>query len=119
MVDISSNRNMERPPRKCFRCGSEYHIIAKCPKPPKDNEKRRKHVLFNEKGNRACNNDENNYDQKIYAYMAQISSNDERSSEKYGDSLILTNCILDLGATCHMTPEVSDFIPGSLEDTDK
>ena len=26
---------------------------------------------------------------------------------------------MDAGATCHMTPEVTDFIPGSLEDTDK
>ena len=51
--------------------------------------------------------------------MAKMSSNDERSSEKYGDSLQLTNWISDSGATCHMTPEVSDFIPGYLEDTDK
>ena len=36
-VGISSNRNLRRPPRKCFRCVSEYHMIAKCPKPPKDN----------------------------------------------------------------------------------
>ena len=48
-VDVSSNRNSERPPRKCFRCVSEDHMIAKCPKPPKDNEKRHKHVRFNEK----------------------------------------------------------------------
>ena len=48
-----------------------------------------------------------------------MSSNGKRSSENYGDSSQLTNWILDLGATCHMTPEVSDFIPGSLEDTDK
>ena len=48
-----------------------------------------------------------------------MSSNDKRSIEKYGDSSQLTNRILDSGATCHMTPEVSDFIPGSLEDTDK
>ena len=48
-----------------------------------------------------------------------MSSNDERKSEKYGDSSQLTNWILDLGATCHMTPEVSYFIPVSLEDTDK
>ena len=34
-VDVSSNRNSERPPRKCYRCGSEDHTIAKCPKPPK------------------------------------------------------------------------------------
>ena len=26
---------------------------------------------------------------------------------------------MDSGATCHMTPEVMYFIPGSLEDTDK
>ena len=51
--------------------------------------------------------------------MARMSSNDERKSEKYGDSSQLTNWILDSGATCLMTPEVTDFIPGSLEDTDK
>ena len=46
--------------------------------------------------------------------MARMSSNDERKSEEYGDSLQLTNSILDSGEMCHMTPEVSDFIPGSL-----
>ena len=118
-VDVSSNRNSERPPRKCFRCGSEDHMIAKCPKPPKDNEKWRKQVRFNEKRNCACDNGEDNYDHKIYAYMARMSSDDERKSVKYGDSSKLVNWILDLGAKCHMTPEVTDLIPGSLEDTDK
>ena len=94
-------------------------MIAKCPNPPKDNEKRRKQVRLNEKGNRACDNRENDNDHKIYASMAQMSSDDERKSVKYGDSSQLTNWILYLGATCHMTPEVSYFIPGSLEDTDK
>ena len=94
-------------------------MIAKCPKPPKDNEKRRSQVCFNEKGNRACNNGEDNYDRKIYAYMARMSSYDKRKSVKYGNSSQLTNWILDSGATCHMTPEVSDFVPGTLEDTDK
>ena len=51
--------------------------------------------------------------------MTCMSSDDERKSVKYGESSQLTNWILDSGATCHMTPEVSDFIPGSLEDTDK
>ena len=46
-------------------------------------------------------------------------SNDEHSSDKYGDSLQLTNWILYSGATCHMTPEVLDFITRTLEDTDK
>ena len=94
-------------------------MIAKCPKPPRDNEKRRKQVGFNRKGNRACDNGENDDDHKINASMARMSSNDKRSSEKYGDSSQLTNWILDLGATCHTKPEVLDFIPGSLEDTDK
>ena len=66
-VDVSSNRQMERTPRKCFRCGSEDHMIAKCPK----------QVCLNEKGNRACKNGENNSDCEIYAYMARMSSNDE------------------------------------------
>ena len=52
---------------------------------------------FNEKGNRACDNGKNNDDHKIYASMAQMSSNDERKSVNYGDSLQLTNWIFDLG----------------------
>ena len=67
MVDVSSNRQMERTPRKCFRFGSEDQMIAKCPK----------QVCFNEKVNRSCNNGENNSDCKIYASMAQMYSNDE------------------------------------------
>ena len=51
--------------------------------------------------------------------MARMSSNGKHKSEKYSDNSQLINWILDSGATCHMTPEVSDFIPGSLEDTDK
>ena len=114
MVNVSSNRNLERPPCKCFRCGSEDQMIAKCPKPPKDNEKRRNQVRSNEKVNLACDNGEDNDDHKIYSYMARMSSDDEHKSVKYGDSSQLTNWSLDSGATCHMTPEVSDFIPGTL-----
>ena len=119
MIDVTSNRNMERPPQKYFRCGSKDHMIPKCPNPPKDNEKRQKQVRFNEKGNRARDNGKNNDYHKIYASMARMSSNEESSNEKYGDSSQLTNWILDSEATCHMTPEVSYFIPGTLEDTDK
>ena len=35
----SSNKNSDRPTWKCFRCGSEDHLIAKFPEPPKDGEK--------------------------------------------------------------------------------
>ena len=51
--------------------------------------------------------------------MTRMSSDDKREKKDYGDSSQLTNWILDSGATCHMTPEVTDFIPGSLENTDK
>ena len=84
---------MERTPRKCFGCASEDHMIAKCPRPPKDHGKRRNQVPFNEKSNRASDNGDNNNDQKIYPSMACMSSNDELSSEKYGDSSKLTNYI--------------------------
>ena len=60
-----------------------------------------------------------NSDQKIYAYTARMSGNEKCSCGIFGHSLQLTNWILDSGATCHMTPEDSDFIPGLLEDTDK
>ena len=48
-----------------------------------------------------------------------MSSDDKRENKDYADSSQLTNWILGSGASCHMTPEVTDFIPGSLEDTDK
>ena len=51
--------------------------------------------------------------------MARMSNDDKHENKDYGDSSQLTNWILDSGATCHMTPEVTDFIPGSLENTDK
>ena len=76
-------------------------MIKKFPNPPKDNEKRRKQVRFNEKGSRACNNGKNDDDHKIYASMARMFSDDERKSVKYGDSSQLTNWILDSGKTCH------------------
>ena len=85
----------------------------------KNNKKRRKQVRFNEKGNRACDNGKDKYDHKIYASMARMSSDGECKSGEYGDSLLLTNWILNSGEWCHMTPEVTDFIPGSLEDMDK
>ena len=41
------------------------------------------------------------------------------SSRDFGESSHFTNWVLYLEATCHMTPQVYDFIPGSLEDMDK
>ena len=58
---------MERTLQKCFRCGSEDHMITKFPKK----------VCFNKKGNRACDNGKNNSDCKIYASMVLMSSNEE------------------------------------------
>ena len=48
-----------------------------------------------------------------------MSVNNKRSGRYFGGSLQLTNLVLDLGGTCHMTPQVSYFIASSLEDTDK
>ena len=64
-------------------------------------------------------NSDNDNDEKIYASMTWMSGNDESSSIDFSDSSQFTNWVLDSGATCHMTPQVSDFIPGSLENTDK
>ena len=47
----SEKRRMERTPQKFCRCRFEDHLIAKFPKPPKDNDKRRKQVRFSERGN--------------------------------------------------------------------
>ena len=48
-----------------------------------------------------------------------MSNDDVRKNKDYGDSSQLTNWILDSGATCNMTPEVTNFITGSLKYTDK
>ena len=104
---------IERTPHRCFRCRSKYHLISKCPKPPKDNKKWRKQVRLSERGNRTlqkeCNNGDNDNDQKIYTYMACLSDNDENPSRAFVDSSQLTDWILDSGETCHMTPQVSDL----------
>ena len=51
--------------------------------------------------------------------MACMSSNIEITRRSFGDSSQMTNCILDSGATCHNTTEISDFAPGSLLKTNK
>ena len=94
-------------------------MIENFPKPPKDSEKRRKSEKSKEKGNHACDKSDDDDELKVYASMARMSSDDKRESKYYGDSSQLTNWVLDSGATFHMTPEVTDFIPGSLVDTDK
>ena len=93
--------------------------MQKSKNPPKENDKQRMQVRFNEKVNCACDNGKNNSDQKIYESMGRMYGNDECPSGNFGDSFQLTNWISYSGATYHMTPEVSYFIPGWLEDTDK
>ena len=55
----------------------------------------------------------------MYASVSRMSGNNTIFIRYFGDSSQFTNWVLDSGSACHMTPEVSDFIPGSLEDTDK
>ena len=51
--------------------------------------------------------------------MAHIFSNAENPTRNYGESSQLNNWILDSGATCHMTQDISYLIPGSLAETYK
>ena len=51
--------------------------------------------------------------------MLQIPSNIESPKRNYGDSSQLKNWILDLGLTCHMTPDISDFVQVSLVEMEK
>ena len=66
-----------------------------------------------------CENSDNDNDQKIHSFMERMSGSGEIPSRDFGDSSQLTNWISDSGATCHMTPQVSDFILVLLEDTNK
>ena len=110
MYSNLEKQQTERKPRKYYRCRSIYHLLSKCPKPPKDNEKRKNQVHLSERDTCAqkkeCENGDNDNYQKIYAYMAWMSRNDESPSRYFGDSLQLTNLILYSEATCHMIPQV-------------
>ena len=88
-------------------------MLAKCPKPHKDSGKRHLSEKSKEKGNRACNNSDDDNDLKVYASMARMSSDDKHKSKDYGDSSQLTNWILDSGATCHMTRNCLTYDSGS------
>ena len=66
-------------------------MIAKFPKPPKDSEKRQKYKKSKEKGNRACDNSDDDNDLKVYTSMSRMSSDEKRESKYYGDSSQLTN----------------------------
>ena len=61
-------------------------MIAKCPNPPKDSQKRRKSDKYKEKGNSACNNSNDDNELKVYASMARMSNDDKRKNKDYGDS---------------------------------
>ena len=51
--------------------------------------------------------------------MARISGNEKKSIRYFVESSKFLYWVLDSGATCHMTPQISGFISGSLEDTYK
>ena len=67
---VLRQKKSDRPARKCFRCGSVYHLIAKCHKPPKDGEKKRKSDKSKAKGNSEKDNSDDDNDLKVYASMA-------------------------------------------------
>ena len=56
-------------------------MIAKCPKPPKYSEKRRKYEKSKEKGNRLCDNSNDDNELKVYASMARMSNDDKRKKK--------------------------------------
>ena len=101
---------MERTHCKCYRCRSEDNLSAKCTKPTKYNEKQKNQVCSREKDYHATKkefkNGDNDNDQNIYVSMVRMSDDDESPSRYFGDSSLLTNCILYSGATCNMTPQV-------------
>ena len=46
-------------------------------------------------------------------------SNAESPRQDLGESSQLTNWLLDSGGTCHVTQDISYFIPGSMMEMDK
>ena len=111
----------------CFRCGLEDYFIANYPEPDtldkkvhQNTEKPKTHVYKSIKIDKTSENSIYKIEsQKIHLYVAPMSSNAERTRRYFGDSSQLTNWIVDSGETCHITPDISNNIPGSLVETDK
>ena len=116
MAGYSENKRTECTPCKCLTCRSEDHLIENFLKPPKKHEKRKKQVRFSETCNiespKEYSKGKDNNDQNICASKKHMSDNYECSSRDFGDNSQLTNWILNSGETCHMMPQVSNFIPG-------
>ena len=114
-------------PSTCFRCGSEDHFITNCPKLDTSDKK----FYWNTENPKTCvyrlteiynmldKRTDQSESQKINAYMSRMYSNAEGPTREFGYSSQLTNWILDSCATCHMTPDIFYFIPGSFMETDK
>ena len=111
----------------CFRCGSKDNWIADFLKlgntenkvqwnieKPKTRAYRLKKIDI-----MLDNSKEQSGAQKIYVSMVRISSNAESLTRDFGDILQMIYYIIKSGATCHITPEISDFIPMSVVVMDK
>ena len=110
--NIKSTEHNGRKPNTCFRCRSEDHFITNVPKLETPDKK----VYWNTEKPKTCayrstkinkkseNSTDQSNSQKIYVSMAYVYSNAEIPRRYFGDIQKLTNCLLDSGATCHVTP---------------
>ena len=77
----SDRQKKDIPHHKDLRCVSEDNLIANFLKSPKDNNKRRKKVCFNERVNRESEKEsedgDDGKDKEMYAYMSRMFGNDE------------------------------------------
>ena len=98
----------------CFRCGSEDHFVAKCPRLETSDKKL--HWNTEQPKTRAYKSkkidktSEKSIDesepQKIQTSLEHMYTNEEIRRRDFGDILQLTNWILDSGVTCHITPDI-------------
>ena len=87
-------RRTQRTTCKYFKCGYEDHLISKCPKPPKDNEKRQKKSISVKGVIVHCKENSRTVITiitKIYMHLCHVS-------------LIMTKFLVDILATVHNGP---------------
>ena len=111
----SNNKRTEHnglKPNMFFRCGLEDSFIVKFPKLDTSekklfwctkNHKTRAYILT-KIYKTSYNSKYKSESQEINVCMEHISYNAETPRRYFGDSLQITNWILDSGATCHMIP---------------